>query len=82
MSQIAGSLNRYPAEKLDKICAHFRIALMGAVEEPEAKAEDHSDLLAASVKLALERGWTLDETEAGQLLLVPPPTYGEPPSAA
>lgn len=55
---------------------------MGAVENAEAKASVDSDRLAASVKLALEKGWELRETLEGQLLLVPPPTYGEPPSAA
>lgn len=55
---------------------------MGADEESEAKASVDSERLAASVKLALDHGWELRETEEGQLLLIPPPQYGEPPGAA
>lgn len=55
---------------------------MGADENAEAKASVGSEALAESVKLALEHGWTLAEGVEGQILLVPPPSYGEPPNAA
>ncbi len=55
---------------------------MGADEEASGVSPIPSSLLSDGVKFALEHGWTLTETESGQLLLVPPPTYGEPPAAA
>jgi hypothetical protein len=54
---------------------------MGAEEKPEPKAKTYSGLVSPTVEEKLERGWRLSETQEGQLLLVPPPSYGAPEAA-
>ena len=51
---------------------------MGADEDDQAKLDSIRPLLSESVTEKLDAGWVLSEGSDGQLLLVPPPTYGEP----
>jgi hypothetical protein len=56
---------------------------MGADEnaETESKAVEPSSDLNERIEEKLSHGWTIQIREGGQLLLVPPPTYGEPPTS-
>lgn len=55
---------------------------MGADEnaETESKAVEPSSELGGKIEQELSNGWSIQILEGGQLLLVPPPKYGEPPS--
>ncbi len=55
---------------------------MGADEEFQAQPEAISTSLGERVEEKLDHGWRISSLPGGQLLLIPPPTYGEPPKAA
>jgi hypothetical protein len=61
----------------------LEFALMGAEEnaETQSKAVEPSKTLGEGIHEKLADGWTIQVLQGGQLLLVPPPTYGEPPAA-
>lgn len=54
---------------------------MGADEEAETKSKTLSSPLSEAVEIALAKGWRLTENPQGQLLLLPPPRYGDPEDA-
>lgn len=56
---------------------------MGAEEnaETKSKAVEPSKTLGAEIHERLDDGWEIKVLQNGQLLLVPPPKYGEPPAA-
>lgn len=55
---------------------------MGADENDQAKLDAFGTPLSESIEEKLDYGWRIVSLPEGQLLLVPPPRYGEPPSAA
>lgn len=67
---------------LDKSAPIFRLAVMGADEEAETKSKSLSDfdfVFGPSVLEKLDAGWYITERGSdGQLLLLPPPVYGDP----
>ena len=63
---------------LDGSAPIFRIALMGAGENAETKSKSVETSFSPSVLEKLDLGWVISETAEGQLLLVPPSSYGEP----
>lgn len=50
---------------------------MGAEENAERSEDGSIENLSDSVKVKLGHGWELRENEQGQLLLIPPPRYGD-----
>lgn len=56
---------------------------MGAEEnaETQSKAVEPSKTLGETIHERLDDGWSIQILQGGQLLLVPPPKYGEPPAA-
>jgi len=55
---------------------------MGADEKSESIDEGLSAVYADEVLEKLDSGWRIVSRPDGQLLLVPPPAYGDAPSAA
>jgi len=55
---------------------------MGADEEDHSKSDAFKNLFETGVQEELGNGWRISSLPDGQLLIVPPPTYGEPPAAA
>lgn len=51
---------------------------MGAVENDPLKEDAISTPLSETIEEKLDHGWRIVSLPNGQLLLVPPPSYGEP----
>lgn len=68
---------KFARARLDKFAAIFRIALMGADENAERSEDVQAVNVSESIKEKLDRGWELREQQDGQLLLIPPPRYGD-----
>lgn len=67
-------------QAFDKSAPIFRIALMGADENAETKSKAVEPSFSPSILEKLDAGWTISEQGEGQLVLVPPPHYGDAPS--
>ena len=52
---------------------------MGADEnaETQSKSVETSSKLSEEIEEKLDHGWSIKVTDAGQLLLTPPPPYGD-----
>jgi hypothetical protein len=67
---------------LDRSAPIFRLALMGADEEDQTKSDSFEALFSEGAVEKLSDGWRIASLPDGQLLLLGPPRYGEPPKAA
>lgn len=79
---IAANCGGFVTLALDRSAPIFRLALMGADEQSEGLPEDRLGTLGETMVEKLSDGWTIQVTRSGQLLLSPPPSYGDPPEAA
>jgi hypothetical protein len=55
---------------------------MGADENDQTKSDSVRPPISERIEEQLEAGWRIVSLTDGQLLLVPPPTYGDPPGSA
>ena len=55
---------------------------MGADEIASSESETRETPLSDRIEEKLDHGWRIESLPDGQLLLIPPPNYGEPPAAA
>lgn len=54
---------------------------MGADEIAETKSKTVESSFSPTVLEKLDNGWVISESQEGQLLLVPPPAYGDSAAA-